>query len=268
MNIDYYAVLGVPKNASASEIKDAYRKLALRYHPDHNPDDKDATRKFQEINEANEVLSDPEKRNAYDVYGDYWKHMYKTHASKSKYKGARMRGFDYIITLTITLTEAAKRHSRSVKVEGRGTMGFTIPAGLRTGETLFYPGAGGPGINGGENGDMRIKFLILDDPRWVLHGNDLYTTIAIDIDMALFGGVIMVETLDGKVKMSIKPDTQNGTIMKLLGKGFPEFENKSVGDLYVTIDIRLPINLSDEDKNKICKIAGLKRRRYKAVGKL
>jgi curved DNA-binding protein len=96
----------------------------------------------------------------------------------------------------------------------------------------------------------------------------LYTTILVDLDTALLGGKIIVETLDGKVKMDIKPDTQNGTVMRLEGKGYPEFEKNLVGDLYVTIEVRLPLNLGVNEKKQICKIAGLKRRRYKAVGKL
>ena len=208
--IDYYKVLGVPKNASQEEIKKAYRKLARKMHPDLNPDDKDAHRKFQEINEAHEVLSDPEKRAKYDKYGENWKHAEEFEKARQQYQqqgawsdffgggegGARTfytegdftdddfsdffhsmfgRGFkqrktsrkfkgpDYQAELRLTLREAMQTHKRTLTVNGKNIR-ITIPAGVANGQKIKLAGYGGPGVNGGPNGDLYITFIVEDDP--------------------------------------------------------------------------------------------------------
>ncbi|MGB4053122.1 MAG: J domain-containing protein, partial [Dysgonamonadaceae bacterium] len=303
---DYYKVLGVPKNASQEEIKKAYRKLARKMHPDLNPDDKDAHRKFQEINEAHEVLSDPEKRAKYDKYGENWKHAEEFEKARQQYQqqgawsdffgggegGARTfytegdftdddfsdffhsmfgRGFkqrktsrkfkgpDYQAELSLTLREAMQTHKRTLTVNGKNIR-ITIPAGVANGQKIKLAGYGGPGVNGGPNGDLYITFIVEDDPKFKRLGDDLYTEAEVDLYTAVLGGEITIDTLDGgQVKVKIKPGTQPGTKLRLKGKGFPVYKKKGkFGDLYVTVKVRIPENLSPREKELFTELAKLR----------
>ena len=304
--IDYYKVLGVPKNASQEEIKKAYRKLARKMHPDLNPDDKDAHRKFQEINEAHEVLSDPEKRAKYDKYGENWKHAEEFEKARQQYQqqgawsdffgggegGARTfytegdftdddfsdffhsmfgRGFkqrktsrkfkgpDYQAELRLTLREAMQTHQRTLNVNGKNIR-ITIPAGVANGQKIKLAGYGGPGVNGGPNGDLYITFIVEDDPKFKRLGDDLYTEAEVDLYTAVLGGEITIDTLDGgQVKVKIKPGTQPGTKLRLKGKGFPVYKKKGkFGNLYVTVKVRIPENLSPREKELFTELAKLR----------
>jgi curved DNA-binding protein len=304
--IDYYKVLGVPKNASQEEIKKAYRKLARKMHPDLNPDDKDAHRKFQEINEAHEVLSDPEKRAKYDKYGENWKHAEEFEKARQQYQqqgawsdffgggegGARTfytegdftdddfsdffhsmfgRGFkqrktsrkfkgpDYQAELRLTLREAMQTHQRTLTVNGKNIR-ITIPAGVANGQKIKLAGYGGPGVNGGPNGDLYITFIVEDDPYFKRLGDDLYTEAEVDLYTAVLGGEITIDTLDGgQVKVKIKPGTQPGTKLRLKGKGFPVYKKKGkFGNLYVTVKVRIPENLSPREKELFTELAKLR----------
>jgi curved DNA-binding protein len=293
--IDYYKVLGVDKNAADKDIKSAYRKLARKYHPDLNPNDKDAKRKFQEINEANEVLSDPVKRKKYDQYGKDWQHAEEFEKARSQYqqqdqrnyagrqqqyaesfdsgfggeggfsdffeymfgatgrsagrgKKAGFRGEDYNAELRLDLLDAFKTHQRTLTVNGKNIR-ITIPAGIDNDQTIKIAGHGGPGINGGPNGDLYITFQITNHPSFRRSGSDLYATVEIDLYTAVLGGEITIDTLTGKVKLNVKPETQNGTKVKLRGKGFPVYKHEGeFGDLYVTYSVKLPTNLTARQK--------------------
>jgi curved DNA-binding protein len=283
--IDYYKILGIDKTATPKDIKNAYRKLARKYHPDLNPNDKDAKKNFQQINEANEVLSDPEKRRKYDQYGNDWKHaeefekanQYREQSSNSRgarYSGAqtdsdfssffesmfggatgagrsrqvKYRGEDYNAELHLDLIDAYKTHKQTLTVNG-GKIRITIPAGIENGQTIKIAGHGGPGINGGPNGDLYITFSIANHATIKRLGNDLYATADLDLYTAVLGGEITIDTLNGKVKLKVKPETQNGSKVKLKGKGFPVYKNEGqFGDLYVTYSIKIPTNLTDQQK--------------------
>jgi curved DNA-binding protein len=285
MFIDYYKILGVDKNATPKEIKSAYRKLARKLHPDLNPNDKDAKRKFQEVNEANEVLSDPEKRKKYDQFGENWKHadeyknaqQYQEQASASQgqryqrsqdegefsdffeslfggFSGAgrsrqvKFRGEDFNAELHLELDDAYETHQRTLNVNNK-KIRITIPAGIENGQTIKIAGHGGQGMNGGPNGDLYITFLIANHPHFRRLGNDLYTTADLDLYAAVLGGEITIDTLDGKVKLKVKPETQNGSKIKLKGKGFPVYKSKGqFGDLYVTYMISIPTDLTEREK--------------------
>jgi curved DNA-binding protein len=285
MFIDYYKILGVDKNATEKEIKSAYRKLARKFHPDLNPNDKDAKKKFQEINEANEVLSDPEKRKKYDQYGTDWKHaeefknaghyqeqssdMHGQSYSGTQYEGefsdffesmfggfkdtgrgrqVKFRGEDYNAELHLDLMDAYETHQQMLTVNEK-KIRITIPAGIENGQTIKISGHGGQGINGGPNGDLYITFSITNNPKFRRLGNDLYTKADLDLFTAILGGEITIDTLDGKVKLKVKPETQNGSKIKLKGKGFPVYKSKDVfGDLYVTYMIKIPTNLTEKEK--------------------
>ncbi|GAA4304884.1 J domain-containing protein [Compostibacter hankyongensis] len=288
--IDYYQVLGVSRQATEKEIRDAYRKLARKYHPDLNPGDKDAKQKFQQINEANEVLGDPEKRKKYDRYGEEWKHAeaYEKAGARphpgggqeqsfsgtdadtdfseffsSMFGGGggggsrvRFKGQDFHAELQLGLEDAYHTHKQTLTVNGKHIR-VTIPAGIENGQTIRIRGYGGAGVNGGPAGDLYITFALADHPRFKRLGNDLYTTVDLDLYTALLGGEAIVDTLDGKVKLKVAPETQNGTKVRLQGKGFPVYrQDGKYGDLFVTYSVRLPVNLTEKEKQLFRELAG------------
>lgn len=283
--LDYYKLLGIDKKASQKDIKSAYRKLARKFHPDLNPNDKDAKKKFQEINEANEVLSDPVKRKKYDQYGNEWQQseqfekqkQYQQQSAESrgaKFTGSqnegnfsdffeslfggvsgagrdrhvKYRGEDFTAEIQLDLIDAYKTHTQTLTVNGN-KIRITIPAGIENGQTIKIAGHGGKGINGGPDGDLYITYSIANHPGFKRLGNDLFTTIDLDLYKAVMGGEITIETLSGKVKLKVKPETQNGSKVKLKGKGFPVYKNEGqFGDLYVTYFIKIPTNLTEKEK--------------------
>jgi curved DNA-binding protein len=283
--VDYYKLLGINKSATQKDIKNAYRKLARKYHPDLNPNDKDAKKNFQQINEANEVLSDPEKRRKYDQYGKDWQHsdqfekanQYQEQSSNSRgarFSGAqserdfseffesmfggasatgrsrqvKYRGEDFNAELHLELTDAYKSHKQTLTVNGKN-LRITIPAGIENGQTIKIAGHGGPGINNGPDGDLYITFSIANHPGFKRLGNNLYTSVEIDLYTAVLGGEITIDTLKGKVKLKVKPETQNGTKIKLKDKGFPVYKNEGqFGDLYITYTVKIPTNLTEKQK--------------------
>lgn len=283
--IDYYKILGVDKSASDKDVKNAYRKLARKYHPDLNPNDAEANKKFQQLNEANEVLSDAEKRKKYDKYGENWQNgeAYEQQQRQQRSYGggggqsfdfdgfgsgdnfsdffqsmfgggggrgrqARYRGQDQNAELQLELHQIAETHKQTFSVNGKNIR-ITIPAGVENGQTIKIAGHGGAGANGGPAGDLFIKFNIMDDPRFKRQGSDLYSTAKIDLYTAVLGGEITVDTLTGKVKIKLKPETQNGTRVKLKGKGLPIYKKDTEhGDLYVTYDVQVPINLTEQQR--------------------
>ena len=295
--IDYYKVLEVDKSASQDDIKKAFKRLARKYHPDLNPNDPDAKRKFQEINEANEVLSDPEKRKKYDQYGENWEHAaefekgqqggqqgydfgqgqngstfwsYSTgdngdenmfsdffeqlfggmngssrHRTQSNYG---FRGQDYSANITVPLEEAAVSHSDIISVKGK-KLRMTIPAGIADGQKIRLVGQGGVGVNGGPAGDLYITFNVPDSAKFHRSGDDLYETINIKLSTAILGGEQIVDTLNGQVKLKIKPCMQNNSKVRLKGQGFPIYKNEGKhGDLIVTFSVLIPEKITEDQK--------------------
>lgn len=305
--IDYYKILGVDKTATQDDIKKAFRKLARQYHPDLNPNDANAKEKFQAINEANEVLSDPEKRKKYDEYGENWKHADEFEAQRKAYQnqqgggggdgeywystdgthfsgfgGEGMHGFggngsgfsdffeelfghrgsgagrgahgafkgqDIQGELQLTLREAATTHKQTFSVNGEN-LRITVPAGIANGQIIKLKGHGGKGVNGGPDGDLYITFNIADDPVFRRKDNDLYTDVNIDLYTAVLGGEVTVNTLDGQVKLKVRPGTQNDAKVRLKGKGFPIYkQDGTYGDLIVTYHVTIPTTLTDKQKD-------------------
>lgn len=289
--IDYYKILGIDKKASEEDIKKAYRKLARKLHPDLNPNDKQAHQKFQQINEANEVLSDPAKRKKYDLYGKDWQHaeqfeQQKQQQRQSQQSGSqqfygesdhdfsdffesmfggsgrsrqtKFRGQDYNAELKLSLTEAMETHQQTLTVNGKNIR-ITIPAGIENGQVIKLKGYGAPGINGGPAGDLYITFSITGHPHFKRSGNDLYTTTSIDLYIAVLGGETTIDTLKGKVKLKVNPGIQNGTKIRLKGKGFPVYKKEGEsGDLYITYHIIVPTNLTDKQKELFIELSKLK----------
>jgi len=304
--IDYYSILGLDRKASADDIKKAYRKLARKYHPDVNPNNAEANAKFQQINEANEVLSDPEKRKKYDEYGENWKHAEEYEKARqqqsrnggfadfgggggyqysSGFSGDDMGGFsdffenlfggrggaqagsgrsrrtagfkgqDYKTELHLKLRDAAQTHKQTLTVNGKNIR-ITIPAGVEDGQVIKLSGQGGAGMNGGPNGDLYITFVIEKDAVFQRKGNDLYATVPLNLYTAVLGGEATITTLDGKVKLKVKPETQNGEKVRLKGKGFPVYKKDgNFGDLFITYSIQIPTNLTEKQKELFNQLA-------------
>jgi curved DNA-binding protein len=296
--VDYYSILGIDKNATQEDIKKAYRKLARKHHPDVNPNDPAASKKFQQIIEANEVLSDPEKRKKYDQYGKDWEHaehferaersqrqqqpfggggqqfssedfgtgdfsdffesLFGGRARGHGGRTAKFRGQDYESELKIDLTDAYTTHKQTLTVNGK-SIRITIPAGIEDGQKIRLKGHGGEGVNGGPAGDLYITFSIVNNTPFKRMGNDLYLNQDIDLYTALLGGEVTVDTLSGKLKLKVKPETQNGTKVRLKEKGFPVYkEEGKFGDLYVTLHVKLPTNLTEKQKELIKQLSELK----------
>ena len=297
--IDYYKILEVPKTASDKEIKKSYRKLARKYHPDVNPNDDSAKKKFQQINEANEVLSDVKKRIKYDKYGKDWEHgeayekarqqqqQYQYSGSGQQYSraggnfsegdfsdffesmfgGARQssgrtqqkfRGQDINATLQLNLTDVYKTQKQTLTINNK-KIRLTIPAGIENNQTIKIKGHGGKGVNGGPDGDLYITFNILNNTNFKRGGKNLYTKVDLDLYTAMLGGEITIDTLSGKVKLKIKPETQNDAKVKLRGKGFPIYKNEGkFGDLYITYNIKMPTNLSKKEKDLFNELSKLR----------
>ena len=286
--IDYYKVLGVDKSATQEEIRKAYRKQAKRYHPDINKDDPHAKERFQEINEANEVLGDPEKRKKYDEYGEHWQHADEFESQRRQYSGnpngtydfggfsgfgdfsgngenesgfsdffeqlfgnsfkrrQSKRGKDLQATLSITLQEAATEHKQTFSINNE-TIRINIPAGISEGQKIKIKGHGG--MLNGIRGDLYITFHIEPDSRFTRDGNNLHTTLTTDLYTMLLGGTIIVPTLTGDAKVTIRPGTQPDSKLRLRGKGMPEYKKEGVnGDLIITLKVVLP-TLNEKQKD-------------------
>ncbi len=294
--IDYYKILGISKNAAEKDIKKAYRKLARKYHPDLNPNDKAAEKKFKEINEANEVLSHPDNRKKYDEYGENWQHaedyekakqqqkqytqrqtsqgdfggytdsdfsdyfssMFGSGNTKGQRREAKFKGQDFNAQLQLNLKDVYTAHKQTLTVNNK-SIRITIPAGIENGQIIKIKGHGGKGVNGGPNGDLYIEFSIRNKSVFKRDGDNLYVSVDLDVYKALLGGDITANTFDGKVKLTVKPETQNGTKVKLKGKGFPKYKKEGLfGDLYITYNLKTPTKLSNKEKELITELSKLR----------
>lgn len=290
--VDYYKILGIDKKASEADIKKAYRKLARKYHPDLNPNDTVAEKKFKEVNEANEVLSNAENRKKYDSYGKDWKHAEEFEKAKRQNESSRsyqstgsaqfsdedfsdffgsmfggtgrrrshvqFRGQDFQASLHLKLKEVYHTHKRTLTVNGKNIR-LTIPAGVKNGQTIRIKGHGGEGVNAGPKGDLLLTFQIENDSQFKRDGNNLYATIDLDLYKAMLGGELVVDSFDGKVKLKIKPETQNGSQVKLKGKGFPVYKKEGqFGDLIFTFNLKIPSGLTEKEKELFNELSKLR----------
>ncbi|MFC3562128.1 DnaJ C-terminal domain-containing protein [Pedobacter jamesrossensis] len=292
--IDYYKILEIKKDASADEIKKAYRKLARKYHPDLNPNNEEANKKFQQINEANEVLSDADKRKKYDQYGQNWQHADQFNSQRQKRPqggggfgggfsggdfggsdfsdffssmfgggGSRsssrspFKGQDFTTELNLNLLDAYTTHKQTLNINGKQVR-INIPAGVENGQKIKLPGYGAPGANNGPAGDLFITFNIAEHSKFKRKGNDIYLQETVDLYTAILGGEKIVETLNGKVKLTIPAGTQPDTTLRLKGKGFPIYKKEThFGDLYIKWQIKLPTNLNAQEKELFEKLSKL-----------
>jgi curved DNA-binding protein len=280
---DYYKTLGVDKNADPEEIKKAYRKLARQYHPDANPHNKRAEEKFGEVNEAYEVLSNPEARSKYDRLDDSWQ-AYQQNDDSDGFdwsawvqdgidindlgRGGRRRssvfsdfyeaifgttyarpGRDYTQDVEITLYEAYHGTTRILQTSDNRRLEVKIPPGSKAGTKVRVRGQGSKGSGGGPPGDLYLSIQVTKDPNFEIEGDDLKTTAPIDLYTAILGGSVEVRTLKGVLKLKIPPETQNGKTFRLKNQGMPKRGQLDVfGDLYVAVKVSLPQRLSPEER--------------------
>ncbi len=278
---DYYKILGVDKNATPEDIKKAFRKLAVKYHPDKNKDDKKAEERFKEINEANEVLGDPEKRKQYDAFGENWKHaqangaggfggfggpgspgefadMFGSGGNFSDFfeslfgqqagrgRGPR-KGQDYGAEMPITLEEAYAGTERLLNVNGQ-SLRIRLKPGIAHEQTIRLREKGGPGMFNGPNGDVLITIHVAEHKQFRRQGDDLYVTVPVDVYTAVLGGKVPVQTLKGEIKVDIPARTDNGKTLRLKGLGMPVYDRPGeYGNLYVAVELHLPSHLSEKE---------------------
>lgn len=290
--VDYYKILEIDKNATDVDIKKAYRKMARKYHPDLNPNDKDAERKFKEVNEANEVLSNTENRKKYDQHGENWQHaeeyekaqqqqsqrsgtqdgfgsrggdysdffesMFGGRATGGRSRTTQYKGQDFNAELHLDLKDVYTTHQRTLTINGKNIR-LTIPAGVENGQIIKINGLGSEGANGGPKGDLYITFTIENHTHFKLDKHNLYSNANLDLYTAVLGGECVADTFDGKVKLKVPPGTQNGTKVKLKGKGFPVYKKEGeFGDLYITYQIKIPSNLSQKEKELFTELSKLR----------
>jgi len=296
---DYYQILGVNKTASPEEIKKAYRKLAMKYHPDHTKGDKAAEEKFKKVSEAYAVLSDKEKRKQYDEFGSTGFHqrfsqedifrgfdfadIFKEFGfggggfTSGRGRGARFsfgtgdpfgghqrqqappKGSDLVYELPLTLKEVATGASKTVSFQHKGRsekITVKIPKGMVTGKKLRIAGKGESSPYGGQAGDLYIQSKVLADPVFSPEGLDLIVTREISLTDSLLGTSLSVPSISEKeLNLKIPPGTKHKTKMRLAGHGLPAMKGKAKGDLYVIIHVKIPRNLTAEQKKLVQKLA-------------
>ncbi|ETN88056.1 DnaJ C-terminal domain-containing protein [Thermus sp. NMX2.A1] len=262
---DYYAILGVPRNATQEEIKRAYKRLARQYHPDVNKSP-EAEERFKEINEAYAVLSDPEKRKVYDTYGtatpppppppggydfsgfdvedfsDFFQELFGGGLFGGMGRRRPRKGRDLRAELPLTLEEAFRGGEKVVEVGGR-RVSVRIPPGVQEGSLIRLAGLGGPGE---PPGDLLLSVRLLPHPVFRLEGQDLYATLDVPAPIAVVGGKVRAPTLEGPVEVTIPPRTQAGKKLRLKGKGFPGPHGR--GDLYLEVRVVIPEDLTPEEE--------------------
>ncbi|WP_038070326.1 DnaJ C-terminal domain-containing protein [Thermus scotoductus] len=262
---DYYAILGVPRNATQEEIKRAYKRLARQYHPDVNKSP-EAEERFKEINEAYAVLSDPEKRKVYDTYGtatpppppppggydfsgfdvedfsDFFQELFGGGLFGGMGRRRPRKGRDLRAELPLTLEEAFRGGEKVVEVGGR-RVSVRIPPGVQEGSLIRLAGLGGPGE---PPGDLLLSVRLLPHPVFRLEGQDLYAILDVPAPIAVVGGKVRAPTLEGPVEVTIPPRTQAGKKLRLKGKGFPGPHGR--GDLYLEVRVVIPEHLTPEEE--------------------
>lgn len=287
---DYYEVLGVSKGASDDEIKKAFRKLAVKYHPDKNPGNKEAEEKFKEANEAYSVLSDKTKRSRYDQFGhagvggdgggnpfgggfngaygqnfnfDFggggFEDIINAMFGGGGFRAAR-RGRDFRTSITIDFEEAIFGATKTISVEGE-QIKLKIPAGIYDGQSIRLGGKGGEAPSAdGQRGDLYVEVRVRAHKTLTREGELILSEITIPMTDAVLGTEVEVETVDGKITMKVPAGTQPGTNFKLSGHGAPRLGTDQRGPHIVTINVEIPKNLTKKQRELIEEFANAKKR--------
>jgi len=313
---DYYQTLGLAKTASSKEVKQAYRKLARKFHPDVNPGDKAAESRFKEINEAYEVLGDTEKRRKYDELGANWRQYEQAQQAgdspfgdvrwaagqpggfhtiseeelqgmfggehpfsdffqtffaggeaperrgRASRSGRARAGRDIEEEIDLSLEEAMQGAMRRLAVKQEGhtrTVDVRIPPGVGDGSRVRVPGEGEHAASGGRAGDLYLRVRLRADPRFERRGRDLHTQVSVPVTTAVLGGEADVPTVgDRPLRLKIPPTTQNGQVFRLKGHGMPAVGKPAErGDLYATVSVALPRQLTPEQRRHFEELAKL-----------
>ncbi len=292
---DYYAALGVPRDADAEQIKKAYRKLARQHHPDVSKSP-EAEAKFKEIGEAYATLKDPEKRAAYDELGRRpagqefrpppgWAHQYASDAQGfenidladlldalgRRHRGGHaampVHGRDYETAVRISLEDAHRGTTLNLNLADAGgdrTLEVTIPPGVSEGQKLRLRGKGGKGRNGGADGDIYLHIALAPHPVFRADRHDLYFDLALAPWEAALGAEIEVPTLDGPVLLTVPPGTRSGRKLRLRGRGLSTGRGGH-GDLYAVVHIDVPAALTDRERELFKEMAATSRFDPRAV---
>ncbi len=281
---DYYEVLGLKKGASVEELKKAYRKLAVKYHPDKNQGDKQAEERFKEINEAYAVLSDPKKKEQFDQFGsnnfhqrysqedifkgfnvddlfkgqgfgtdDIFSRIFGDAVKRQRGGAGRMaaKGEDFSMEVQVTFRDAydgGEKRIAFMREGAREELSVKIPAGIESGAKLRVPGRGGPGRMGGPSGDLFLTVIVGPDPLFQREGEDIVHTHEVRFSQAALGGSIDVPTMDGTKRIKIPTGIQPGTKVRLKGLGFPKVGAQGRGDMYVRIAVQVPERLTAQQR--------------------
>jgi len=291
---DYYKALGVEKSATPDEIKKAFRKLAVKYHPDRNPGDKASEDKFKEINEAYAVLSDAKKKEEYDTFGSSGFHRqysqedifrgfdfgnaYKDmgagggedifsrlfggafgRGGRSGFRAASQKGADHEMETDVSFRDAAQGAEKLVAFRRNGTreeLKVKIPAGVENGSKIRIAGKGGPGESGGQPGDLYLIIRVLADPVFTRDGGDLFVERSIPFSAACLGTSLDVPTLEGDKRIKVPAGIQPGTKIRLKGCGVKPLGSNTKGDLYVKVTVQVPGSLNAEQKKLVEELAG------------
>ena len=294
---DYYAALGVSRDADTETIRKAYRKLARKHHPDVSSD-ADAEARFKEVAEAYATLKDPEKRAAYDRLGErptgeefspppQWQqefafageeafaHMDLADLLAALGRGHRrpasapvpLRGRDYEALVRITLEQAHRGTTVSLDVEhedGTRTLAVTIPPGATEGQRLRLRGKGGSGRHGGSPGDIYLHVTLSPHPVFRVDGHDLYFDLPLTPWEAALGGEVQVPTRDGDVMLTVPAATRSGRKLRLRGRGLASGHGGR-GDLYAVVHIDVPATLSEHERKLFEELARVSRFDPRAV---
>jgi len=280
---DYYEVLGVDRNVSQSDLKKAFKRLAIKYHPDKNPGNKEAEDKFKEAAEAYEVLSDPSKKTTYDQFGhqgvnssfgqsgfrnvdindifnnifggdEIFGDIFGDIFGGGMRRGPR-RGRNIQMSLDLSLEDAVFGKNIEITLPNTGKkVSVNIPAGVDTGNKIRLSEEGEASQYGGENGDLFIVVNILDHEFFEREANHLYCEIPLRVDQAILGAEIEIPTLTKKVLLKIPPETQTGKVFKLRDLGAGSLHGNSKGDLFIRIVVETPSKISGEQKNNISSV--------------
>ena len=295
---DYYRVLSVARNASDKEVRSAYRRLARKLHPDLNPGDKAGEEQFKLVNEAYEVLSDPEKRKKYDRYGENWKYADRIEQGQAAGAGVgnpfethfrrqgRRAPSDFSVFEEGDAGEDLFENLFSCMRRGRGAARATVehPVGVTLEEA--YAGTARliqlsgdvsgrrlevkipPGVDEGSRvhiplpggqGDLYLRVHVQPHAVFQRKGQDLYADVAVPVEDAVLGGEVEAPTLTGKVVLTIPPETQNGQQFRLASKGMPRLSSPTIkGDLYAVIKVRLPKGLTEKERELFRQLKSLR----------
>lgn len=296
---DYYEALGVSRDASEDEIRQAYRRLARRYHPDINKES-GAEDRFKQVSEAYEVLRDPEKRERYDRLGANWRagqdvsgaggfeeafrasdgfgdvrvefgggefsDFFESVFGRRRGAGARAgfegfstRGGDHEAVLDLSLEEAARGGKRRLSLGEGRSLEVDIPRGVRDGQLIRLAGEGGAGAGGAPPGDLFLRVRLRPHPRFRVDGRDLYVDLAVSPWEAALGAEAPVPTLDGNAQVKVPPGSSSGRKLRLRGQGLPASAGAQAGDLYAVLTIRVPNKLTKKERELFEQLASVSR---------